>query len=238
MSSLTRIITISVIGVLSFGFTFGQNIHVPLIYLQAGANYGFPIGQTHVPVNISLGSNPLLPIVQGGFDKRPSLAYTFQTGVNAPLSNSGVHGVRMGVGITRRDTRFDYFDYAVEWNGQIFTPGLEEVRIMNAELGLECSYLLTAGRLGVGLGLIGIIWRRQVYQDRSVNGYETRVVSPFFVRLREWYPTLSLVYDVRETAHYNLAFFVALNRRGFDRQAYTWWDGQVGIAISRSSRQK
>lgn len=206
---------------------FGKEKLRTLVYFQAGANCGFPSGQTHFPVTISSGNNPLLPVVTGGFDRVPSMGYTTQIGVLIPLSNSSIHRLRAGIGLTRRDTRFIYFDYAVQWDGRTYTREMDEVRIANTEAELACSYLFTTGRVSLGMGLLGIAWRRQVYHDQFANGGESRAVSPSFVRFREWYPILQASYRIWRGGRVDVALYTGLSRRGFKNSETAWWDGQL-----------
>jgi|GEM_PF-3949711 len=218
--------------VISSDDLFGKERDKTLVYFQTGANYGFPSGQTHFPVIISSGPDPLLPIIAGGFDRVPSITYTTQVGALLPLSNSGVHGFRVGIGLTRRDTRLLYYDYSFQWGGRIFNREMDAVRIANTDAEITCSYLFTTGPLRLGLGLIGIAWQKKVYHDQFANGIESSVVSSSFVRLREWYPMMTASYRVWKWNHLDIALYVGLNSRGFKTSETAWWDAQVGVSVT------
>jgi hypothetical protein len=216
----------------------GNGPRGPSLYLQGGANYGLPAGQRHFPVIVSNGPNPILPVIQGGFDLRPILSYTLQSGIAAPLSRSGIHGVRLGLGLTRRGLRFEYFDHAVEWGGSTFILDMDEVHLSFTDFEFASTYSFAKGRLGVDAGLLGIVWRKKVYTDRSTSGFESRVASPRFIRLREWYPTIAIAYKIASLANLDISMYGCLSRRGFNKDPNTWWDGQLGFRIACPWRRK
>ena len=201
------------------------------MYFQVAGNYGIPSGQCHFPVSVSVGPNTLLPVVSGGLDLRSTLSYSLQTGGYVVLSESGTHGLRTGIGLTRRDVSLDYFDYEVEFNGTTLRQELDEILVSYTELELACSYLFSTRRMRFGAGLLGIAWRRQAYRDRFLDGRETRVISPFFVRFRDWYPTMYMSYSIRSVGPCSFTVFMSANRRGFRRELSPWWDCQLGIAF-------
>lgn len=230
-----RIHTLFVLLVIASSVSLhGKDRRAASFFFQSGVNYRFPTGKTHYPVSIAWGPHPVLPfvpVISGGFDVVPVLGYTFQGGVIASLSRSGRHGTRIGVGLSSRGLRMEHFDYQEVLDGYVFNQQTDEVRVLYTELDLECAYVFTKGRLRMDLGILGVLWHRQSYFERALNGNEVRVTSPSFLRFREWNPTMSLAYRVWTSDRVDVAVFGAINRRGFKNYATNYWDLRAGIRL-------
>lgn len=207
------------------------------LYGMIGGNYGFPIGQRHVPVTVSTGPNPLLPVISGGVDRVPTFTYVSQAGVKFWITRLPKHSVHLGIGLSRRDKRLKYDAYSIEWGGQHYSQTLQEARISDTDVELVGMYSYAIGRFELAIGVLGIVWQKHVYTDHFLNGLESRSVNSATLRYAELYPLGLVSYELGEAGRSKFSPFLGLSKRVYDGGTVRWYDARFGVTISLNSKR-